>query len=147
MRTQAETITQPAQKPPGAPAPGGGHRYGGPWTEIKLDAVMYFAECYTKALTPKSLDLWYVDAFAGSGERQSECQRGGIFEGEPVHTVTETLAGSARRALAVEPPFHHFVFNEPDPDRNRELQRLKAEYPTRDIQVLDGDANNVLKNI
>jgi hypothetical protein len=25
------------------------HRFGGPWTEIKLDAVMYFIGCYTRA--------------------------------------------------------------------------------------------------
>jgi three-Cys-motif partner protein len=121
------------------------HRYGGPWTEIKLDAVMYFAECYTTALTPVGFDLWFFDAFAGSGEREFTHERGGIFVGEPLHLVTATLAGSTRRALAIEPPFHHFIFNEPDRERNRALQRLKRENPDRDIQILDGDANVVLK--
>jgi len=31
------------------------HPFGGPWTEIKLDAVQYCLECYAKALTPKNL--------------------------------------------------------------------------------------------
>jgi len=34
------------------------HPFGGPWTEIKLDAVQYYLECYAKALTPKKFDLW-----------------------------------------------------------------------------------------
>jgi hypothetical protein len=48
------------------------HRFGGPWTEIKLDAVCYYLECYTKALSRKQFDLWYVDAFAGIGDRTNE---------------------------------------------------------------------------
>jgi three-Cys-motif partner protein len=150
------TPEQPSQSsltnhfpPGGSPlnTSGGAHRYGGAWTEIKLDAVMYFVECYTRALTPVGFDLWYVDAFAGSGDRQSEQQRGGIFEGQPLEIVTKTLAGSARRALMIEPPFQHFIFNEPDLARNHVLQRLRVEYPSRDIQVIGGDANDVIKGI
>ncbi len=123
------------------------HRFGGPWTEIKLDAVMYFIGCYTKALTPVGFDLWYVDAFAGSGDRRVVRECGGIFSGEPLHTVTETLSGSARRALTIEPSFNHFVFNEPDPERNRALQCLRREHSLRDIRVFDGDANAVLRDV
>lgn len=108
---------------------------------------MYFVECYTRALTPVGFDLWYVDAFAGDGERQSDRQRGGIFEGRPLEIVTETLAGSVRRALAIEPPFQHFIFNEPDLARYHVLHRLRAEHPSRDIQVMSGDANDVVKGI
>jgi hypothetical protein len=60
---------------------------GGPWTEIKLDAVMYFVECYTRALTPAGFDLWYIDA-AGSGGRKTEHLAGGLFEGQPLELVT-----------------------------------------------------------
>jgi three-Cys-motif partner protein len=136
-----------AKKPP-SPSPNGTHwNGGGPWTEIKLDAVAYYLECYAKALTPVGFDLWYADAFAGSGARQATRVSGGFFEGGPLQVVTETLAGSARRALAINPPFHHFVFNEKKPERNRALQRLKAENPTRDIRVFDGDANEVMSDI
>jgi len=51
------------------------------------------------------MDLWYIDAFAGSGDREAERQVGGIFEGREIETVIETLDGSARRALKIEPPF------------------------------------------
>jgi three-Cys-motif partner protein len=133
----------------GSPSAGSsdGHWYGGPWTEIKLDAVMYFVGCYTKALTPAGFDLWYVDAFAGSGDRKSTRRAGGILEGVPLQLVTETLDGSARRALAIEPPFRHFIFNEKDATRNRALQRLATENPLRDIQIRDGEANQVLKEV
>jgi three-Cys-motif partner protein len=85
-----------------------GHSFGGPWTEIKLDAVQYYLECYAKALTPKKFDLWYIDAFAGTGDRVETRKVGGLLEGVPESTVTETLSGSARRALKVTPPVPSF---------------------------------------
>jgi three-Cys-motif partner protein len=145
-----ETCTEPVPSPaitPGVTAPGCEHSYGGPWTEIKLDAVMYFNECYTKALTSVGFDLWYIDAFAGSGERQVTLESGGTFFGQPLQAVTETRAGSAKRALAIDPPFHHLIFNDTHADRIRELQRLKLLYQNRDIQITDGDANETLKEI
>jgi three-Cys-motif partner protein len=127
-------------------ASGEEHRFGGPWTEIKLDAVEYYWNCYTPPLARCGFDLWCVDAFAGSGERQIDRHIGGILT-EPLRVVTETLAGSARRALSIKRPFDHYVFNEPHPDRNRALKSLCLEYPDRDIQVLQGDANAVLNEI
>lgn len=118
------------------------HSFGGPWTEIKLDAVVYYLECYTRALRRTTLDLWYIDAFAGSGERSEQRLVGGIFDGTPLETRTEKLAGSARRALAVEPRFHHFVFIEQNEERCAALAALKVEFPDRDIHVLRGDANS-----
>jgi hypothetical protein len=32
------------------------HTFGGPWTEIKLDAVQYYLECYTRALKRVDID-------------------------------------------------------------------------------------------
>jgi three-Cys-motif partner protein len=123
------------------------HIFGGPWTEIKLDAVEYYLKCYTKALKRVDFDLWYVDAFAGSGDRESEREVGGIFEGSPVETIRETLAGSARRALGVAPPFDHFVFIEKDDNRHAVLQEIKTENPTTDIQIIKGDANDELTKL
>jgi three-Cys-motif partner protein len=113
------------------------HLFGGPWTEIKLDAVQYYLECYAKALTPKKFDLWYIDAFAGTGDRIETRKVGGLLEGVPESTVTETLAGSARRALQVKPPFQHFIFNEMHAARRAALQKILTENPDRDIEILD----------
>lgn len=119
------------------------HRFGGTWTEVKLDAVQYYLECYAKALTFKGMDIWYVDAFAGTGDREAERLVGDIFEGVPMEVIKETLEGSARRALQVEPPFNHFVFIENDSKRCAVLQGLKDET-TRDIKVIRGEANKTL---
>jgi hypothetical protein len=66
------------------------HRFGGPWTEVKLDAVEYYLDCYSKALGSR-FDLWYFDAFAGTGERSEETIAGGILEGGPLRRRIETL--------------------------------------------------------
>lgn len=124
-----------------------GHKYGGPWSEVKLDAVEYYLRCYTKALTFARMDLWYIDAFAGSGDREAERQVGGIFEGRQIETVVETLDGSARRALKVTPPFQHFIFIEKDPERAAALKSVQDEFSQADIQVRKGNANEELLDI
>lgn len=117
------------------------HKYGGPWSEVKLDAVEYYLQCYTKALTPKNMDLWYIDAYAGSGDREAEREVGGMFEGTAISTVVEVLDGSARRALKIQPPFKHFVFIEKDINRAAQLAQIKNDFPSVEIEVLQGDAN------
>ncbi len=123
------------------------HKYGGPWSEVKLDAVEYYLQCYSNALTPKNMDIWYIDAYAGSGDRESEKQIGGLLEGTALETVVEVLDGSARRALKITPPFKHFIFIEKDQTRAEQLAAIKLEYPGTDIQVLNGDANSELLNL
>lgn len=123
------------------------HKYGGPWSEVKLDAVEYYLQCYTNALTPKNMDIWYIDAYAGSGDRQAEKEVGGLLEGKALETVVEILDGSARRALKISPPYKHFVFIEKDPKRAAQLAVVKVEYPSTAIEILNGDANTELLNL
>jgi three-Cys-motif partner protein len=118
------------------------HTFGGPWTEIKLDAVQYYLECYTKALKRVGFDLTYIDAFAGTGSRVTEGIVGGFFETPP-----ETNAGSARRAIAVQPPFDHYLFIEKDPEWAQTLAEIEAEHPRLDIKTITGDANEVLRKL
>jgi three-Cys-motif partner protein len=54
------------------------------------------------------------------------------------------MQGSAQRALEVTPRFDHAVFVEKKDEHCEELRKLKALYPTRDIQIVPGDANQVL---
>lgn len=120
------------------------HKFGGAWTELKLDAVEYYLQCYANALS-HLFDLWYIDAFAGTGSRTEEVETGGLWEGVPIEVREETFAGSARRALSIRPLLHHFVFIEKNRQRVRALQALKDEYPDRDIRCLSGDANAELR--
>ena len=119
------------------------HSFGGPWTEIKLDAVEYYLKCYTNALA-HNFDLWYVDAFAGTGERTSTEFVGGLFEGRPISAEVVSREGSARRALAIRPPFDHFVFIDDKTEHCDQLRALQHEFPNRDIQIVPGDANEKL---
>lgn len=123
------------------------HRFGGPWTELKLDAVCYYLECYTKALTQRRFDLWYVDVFAGTGDRTNDKLTGGIFERQPVKWVTETLPGSAKRAMNIRPPFKHFIFNEQDGKHQKALRAIKEANRAVDIEIIGEDANAAIKEI
>jgi three-Cys-motif partner protein len=86
------------------------HRYGGAWTEIKLDALESYLTFYATALKNQPFELWYVDAFAGSGDRVVERLAGGLFEGVASHHADVVLDGSAKIALRVHPPFQRLVF-------------------------------------
>jgi three-Cys-motif partner protein len=121
------------------------HSFGGPWTEIKLDTVVYYLECYTKALKAKNFDLWYVDGFAGTGDRTATETRGGIFEGGPVSTEIVSRAGSARRALNVSPAFDHFIFIDEKREHCEALHALRNEHSQKDVRIILGDANEHLR--
>jgi three-Cys-motif partner protein len=124
------------------------HEFGGPWTEVKLAAVEYYLKCYTKALRYVPFDLSYIDAFAGTGDRQEDRLTGGMFDdGGPVRVEPVTMDGSALLALAVEPPFQHFTFIEAIAKRCEALEAIRDARPGIDIKVLRGDANKVLAKI
>ena len=111
---------------------GAEHKFGGAWTERKLQAISYYQQFYTAALRGKPgasyrFDLWYIDAFAGSGERTETVETGGLFEGAPIDWTTVQLDGSAKRAMATQPPFKHLVFIEPDAKRFAALQALEMK--------------------
>lgn len=126
------------------------HRFGGAWTERKLEAVSYYLEFYTTALKGRDdasyrFSLWYIDAFAGSGERTEAAEIGGLLDGRPVEQVEIQLDGSAKRAMAVQPPFKHLVFIENDGPRFRALCALR-ETDDR-VRCIQGDANDILPEL
>jgi len=128
------------------------NEFGGPWTEVKLDAISDYLGFYTAALKARPsptnpFHLWYVDAFAGSGERTVVMESGGILDGTPVTRARVQLDGSAKRALAVTPPFKHLVFIEQHQKRFAALKQLEILHPNRGIQCRDGDANESLRRL
>jgi len=123
----------------------GGHQFGGNWTERKLEAVRYYLEFYATALSKTPFELWYIDAFAGSGERTETRGTGGILEQMPLGTDDVVLDGSAKRAMAVTPPFKHLIFIEPDTARYDALCKLRDLDPR--VECLQGDANQILPDI
>lgn len=120
------------------------HQFGGPWTEIKLDAISDYLNFYQNALKNQGFETWYVDAFAGTGERNAKVMKGGIFEDQAIEEVEEVLAGSVLRALQITPPFAHYWFSEMRPSRVKVLESLREES-SADIIVRKGDANEELR--
>ena len=80
-------------------------RFGGDWTEQKLECVSKYLHAYTQIMKERDhLHFTYIDAFAGTG--YYELQHNEDTE------LPRFLAGSARKALEVKPPFKEYVFIE-----------------------------------
>lgn len=130
----------------------GGHEFGGSWTQLKLDAIADYLTFYNGALQYKPrrespFKRWYIDAFAGSGDRVEKEIVGGLFEGRLSEIKEVTREGSARRAIAINPPFDYLIFVERNASRFQSLCRLKSEFPQRKIECRQGDANDELLRI
>ena len=111
---------------------GADHRFGGPWTLIKLAVLESYLSGYTKALKNQPFKLYYIDAFAGSGH----CD---IGDGSAVRRI----AGSARIAAGIQPPFHQLILIEDSAARAAELASKMQPYGQR-ARVVRGEANEQL---
>lgn len=129
-----------------APSKRVAHRFGGVWTEIKLKALTEYLDFYQKALRNMPFETWYIDAFAGTGDRHAELQKGGIFEGAPIEQLDIILDGSARKALQIDPPFDHYWFSEQHRGRAAVLASLRDEFGV-DVRVQRTDANAALQEL
>jgi three-Cys-motif partner protein len=74
-------------------------KFGGNWTEEKLNIFTRYLEAYLIALQKQRFGKVYIDAFAGTGEIETR-------DGE------QCLIGSAKRALAAERKFDQYYFIE-----------------------------------
>lgn len=119
------------------------HEFGGRWTDRKLEVMRAYFGAYVKALKNQPFDCWYVDAFAGTGERTEP--RGNVdFD---VLLDEEEIAakdGSARIALGFDPPFRRYKFIDRSKDHIASLRALRDSHPNKSIDVVSGDANEKL---
>ncbi len=135
---------------------GAEQRFGGSWTEQKLGVVAKYLNAYTTVLKKKTFEKLYIDAFAGSGYRET----GRVDEGAravcallfPDLADAEPqalLEGSARRALATDPHFDRYVFIERDPTRCAQLENLKADFPALAgvIEIRPKEANAEIQGL
>lgn len=123
------------------------HFFGGAWTEAKLEIVAAYAKSFQTALKNQPFENWYIDPFAGTGERTEKRQSGGIFEGRPPEEEIVTFSGSAKRALEISPRFDHYRFADAKTAHVRALRALAAQYADRDIQVFHGDGNECVRHV
>ncbi len=129
------------------------HRFGGPWTERKLKALGEYLVAYQRIFThnPKAKELKtvYVDAFAGTGERDS----GETESGQQVFGYDEDMRryqeGSVKIALSIPEKFHRYVFIDAKPGHVRQLRDLVARefHDLRNRCLVErADANEWLQN-
>jgi three-Cys-motif partner protein len=94
---------------------------------------------------------WYVDAFAGTGERLDrrghvESTSGSLF-GEEADAVISAKEGSVQIALKIDPPFKRYVFIDRSKNHIDRLNKLRSEHPDRSIDVRPDDANEELAKL
>lgn len=123
-----------------------GHEFGGDWTEDKLAVMRRYFGAYSQALKNQRFAKWYVDAFAGTGDRTDTraAVRAESLFGDDFEDVAKVKQGSVRIALGIDPPFDRYVLVERARDHVAALEALKLEFPGRNIDVRTGDANAVL---
>lgn len=131
---------------------GPGHRFGGNWTDTKLELLERYLHGYTTALQNKPFRIAYIDTFAGTGyrtlsreDRPEELLFPDLAEAEP----QELLDGSARIALKTTPRFHKYIFIEKSKQRCEQLQQLKAQFPdlSQDIIIKKAEANSYIREL
>jgi three-Cys-motif partner protein len=113
-------------------------------TEKKLATIERYLRSYQKVLTrfrEGGGQTIYFDGFAGTGELPMGIDDGGLLR--DVEELDTLAAGSARRALEVDPWFSRYVFVEQSPGKAKELKDLQTEFADRAdrIEVIRGNAN------
>jgi len=122
------------------------NEFGDQHTELKLSVIEKYLSSFTTALKGKFKELWYIDAFAGTGSRtvRYEAKPGDLIEPSEPEKV-ERRRGSARIAIDVRPAFDFIVFIERKRSYARALEDLASANPQRRIVVVKDDANRALE--
>ncbi len=105
----------------------------GPWALEKHRRLRDYLVEYTKIMRRQSWcqGFEYIDAFAGSGNARLRDQE-------------VRIDGSPRVALGLPHPFTAYTFIETEAWRVEQLQRLRADFPDRDVRIVQEDCNRVI---
>jgi three-Cys-motif partner protein len=113
-------------------------------TGRKLDVIGEYLSMYQRALSNWDFETLYIDGFSGSGEVPLAEHTDNLFD-EDVRAV---IAGSADRALNVNPPFTRYIFID---KRRKCIDALKKKFednPNAErVHYLIGDANEYIQRI
>lgn len=132
------------------------HRFGGDWTQQKLECVRKYLHAYTTIMSKQQFRFAYIDAFAGTGYRETESDEDPdelMFPDLVSPEVMDFHDGSVRNALEVQPSFMKYVFIEKNVNRYAELEEvrkeflLKAEFSEDMIECVHEDANKYLEDL
>jgi three-Cys-motif partner protein len=128
------------------------HRFGGDWTETKLEILRKYLEAYSTALKRQQFKTAYIDAFAGTGYRtleHTDPEGRLLFPDLAAEAPQGLLEGSARMALRVKPGFDRYIFIEKSATRCEQLEALRGEFPelAERIQVQQREANQAIQDL
>lgn len=121
--------------------------FGGPWSLIKTTMVEKYIRFFNTALKNMPFERVYIDAFAGSGAFRWVVDAPKMTLFGPYDETQDIHAGSAQRALTVDPPFHRAFFIEQDETNAKALQILIAKTRHPNARVLVTDANQILTKL
>jgi three-Cys-motif partner protein len=133
------------------------HRFGGAWTDKKLQALSEYLTQYRLIFTTneraKYFKTIYLDGFAGTGARQDTAKKASeeqlSLSPEMDADAQAYKRGSAAVALGLPSPFDEYVFVEKAVKRAEELAMLiQTDFPELEsrCQVLKGEANEFLRD-
>lgn len=100
------------------------NRFGGVWTEDKLNVLRQYLQFYCIALKNQPYKLIYIDAFAGTGRCQIKPGPNG---------TDRIIDGSAKIALDCSPGFHQYRFIEAKRKHQLELEELIRSHPRGEL--------------
>ena len=110
-------------------------RFGGPWTQQKLEILRRYLDAYTTALKNQPFSLTYMDAFAGAGAYSTP--------DDEYREFNELRRGSTQLAIEVDDkPFDRLIFVELVAERVESLRAMRDRNADRGIVVVQGDAND-----
>jgi hypothetical protein len=124
---------------------GSAQKFGGPWTAMKVEMVVGYLEAFTTLLfnkpsSSRPFKRVYIDGFAGTGSFKFGAITTGFFKRD----ATE-IAGSAQRALSIDPPFDALHFIEKRSSCLKALRKMTAG--DRRVTIHDGDANAAIRKL
>ena len=114
-------------------------KFGGKWSDKKLEALQAYLTAYTTALKKTPFKLIYIDAFAGAGKHTDEDEENSSYR-----------HGSPLIALETKPSFNTYIFIDKDPKALESLKsQINAEpqYESKEIHYFCQDANEKLQEL
>lgn len=127
-------------------------KFGGDWSDAKLDALRRYIASYSQALSKTTFERIYIDAFAGAGIVESEITESeqGLFEENLATEEASYRHGSPLIALEADPGFHRFIFIERNAQSIAQLrEQVSSNFPQKigKTSFHQDEANTILQNL
>lgn len=131
------------------------NKFGGNWTNTKLEVLKKYLSAYAHILKNTSFKFAYIDAFAGTGyvkdkskDKNKNKEKNLLIEYE--QEAQEYFKGSAKIALESEPKFNKYIFIELDKKKVEQLQTIidSEHQDLKDKVIIENDdANKVIQKL